>query len=147
MQSDNLTVDLRFKTAQILLALGRVKMVVGQLNLVVEAETDNAPALNTLAWILATTDDDAICNAHEAVRLAEKACKLTDHKSPSAMDTLAAALSAYGDFERAIEAAKQASDIAESVGQNKLADEIRERLKLYKQGKRFYDLKLSQEKK
>ena len=48
-----------------------------------------------------------------------------------------------GSFEMA----QKASELAGSGGREDVAAEIEERLKLYKQGSRFYDLTLSQEKK
>ena len=147
LEADAVTVDLRLKIAQALLTLRRLKPVIEQLRLVLAAEPDKTPALNALAWILATTEDAEVADAEEAVRLAEKACELTDYKAPSVIDTLGAAYAASGDFERAVEMAEKASALAESGGRKDLAGEIRERLELYRQGNRFYDLTLSQEKK
>ena len=137
LETDTLTVDLRLNIAQALLKMGRVKTVVQQLRLVLEAEPDKAPALNALAWILATAEDSEIADAQEAVKLAEKACKLTDYKAPSLIDTLGAALASSGDFERAVEMAEKASKFAEAGGRKDSADEIRQRMELYRQGKRF----------
>jgi arylsulfatase A-like enzyme/Flp pilus assembly protein TadD len=147
LEDDALTVNLRLNIAQAMLSLRRLKPVVEQLRLVLAAEPDKEPALNALAWILATAEDPAFADAEEAIRLAERACELTNYKAPSVIDTLGAALAASGDFERAVEMAEKASTLAESGGRKDLAAEIKERLQLYKQGKRFYDLTLSQEKK
>jgi arylsulfatase A-like enzyme/Flp pilus assembly protein TadD len=147
LQADTLTVDLRLNIAQALLALRRLKPVVEQLRLVLAAEPDKESALNALAWILATAEDAAFADAEEAVSLAKRACELTDYKAPSVIDTLGAALAASGDFERAVEMAEKASTLAEAGGRKDLAAEIRERLILYRQDNRFYDFKLSQEKK
>ncbi len=65
------------------------------------------------------------------VRLAEKACKLTNREDPRALNVLAAAYAEIGRFKKAIETAEQAADLAATSGNEVQAADIRERLKLY----------------
>ncbi|MCI5166753.1 MAG: rhomboid family intramembrane serine protease [Candidatus Electrothrix sp. GM3_4] len=55
------------------------------------ADQDHLPAMNTLAWILATDPDPAIRNADEAVKMAFRACEKDGWKSSRYLNTLAIA--------------------------------------------------------
>ena len=61
------------------------------------AYRSHVPAMNALAWILATDRDDAFRGGPEAVKLAEKACERDNWKEAAYVDTLAAA---YAEVER-----------------------------------------------
>src|SRR5208282_5745227 len=50
------------------------------LELDTNGQTDSVIALNNLAWLLATASDPKLRNGKEAVRLAERACQLTQYK-------------------------------------------------------------------
>jgi tetratricopeptide (TPR) repeat protein len=67
-----------------------------------EMDPQFAPAYNNLAWLLATADEAAFRNGQEAVRLALKACELSNWKNPGYFDTLAAAYARAGDFDKAV---------------------------------------------
>jgi len=100
-------------------------------------QPDRLDALNNLAWLLATHSGLDTPEVGGAVRLAERACQLTDYQQPSVMDTLAAALASAGDFEHAVSIAERALALANSGGQTDLADQISQRLALY-QARRPY---------
>ena len=87
--------------------------------------------------VLATYPDPCVRDPEEAVRLAERAAGQTGYQQPTILDTLAAAYAASGDFETAVKAAEKALALAENVGAQELAAEIRERLRLYRQGQPF----------
>ena len=48
-----------------------------------QLNTNSAIVLNRLAWLRATAADPRLRNGEEAVRLAERACRLTNTKRPS----------------------------------------------------------------
>lgn len=54
------------------------------------------------AWLLATSSDDSIRDGQEAVRLATKACELSEYKDIQDLQTLAAAFAENKQFDRAI---------------------------------------------
>jgi tetratricopeptide (TPR) repeat protein len=83
---------------------------------------DLVPALDGLAWILATDPDPARRDAEQAVALAERACELTDREHPAPLATLAAALAERGDFEAALAMAADAEARARALGRIPLAD-------------------------
>ncbi|MHC4459051.1 MAG: tetratricopeptide repeat protein, partial [Planctomycetota bacterium] len=71
-------------------------------------------------------------NPEEAVRLAKKACELTDYQQPVMLDTLGVAYAAAGRFQEAVAVAEKAINIAKTTDKNNLAEQIQERLQLYK---------------
>ena len=94
-------------------------------------------AANNLAWLLATAADPALRDPQEAIRLVE-----ADAQGAEAawlLDTLAAAYAADGRFEEAIRTADRAARIATEQQLTASAEEIRERLSLYRQHKAYLD--------
>ena len=71
---------------------------------------DAAGIMNNLGWILATSPDDTTRNGTEAVRLAERACSVTQYKQPMFVGTLAAAYAEAGRFPDAVTMAQKACD-------------------------------------
>lgn len=100
----------------------------------------NSKMLNNLAWPLATANDPKLRDGAEALRLAAKACKLTNYKDPSILDTLAAAYSETGQFAQAVKNAQKAIEIAQATGDKKLAENIQRRLELYKANRPCHEL-------
>jgi tetratricopeptide (TPR) repeat protein len=77
---------------------------------------DSPRMLDELAWLLATYPDSNARDGAEAVRLAERACKLTDRRFAALLATLAAAYYAEaGDFSRAIASGDEALSEARSL--------------------------------
>lgn len=65
-------------------------------------QPDAIVAKNNLAWLLAATNDAALRDPAEALRLAEAAAAATQHGDAGVLDTLAVALAANGRFEAAV---------------------------------------------
>ena len=105
----------------------------------VDLEPDWAEACNNLAWVLATIEDEKLLNPAEAVRLAERACELTDYKQPGMLDTLGVAYAAAGRFAEAVKTAKKGIELARDAKDEKIAEDIRSRLELYKMNKPYRD--------
>jgi tetratricopeptide (TPR) repeat protein len=97
-----------------------------------EQNPDSVIVLNSLAWILATAEDSRFQNPTDAVKYAEKACKLINYNDAAYLDTLAAACASAGIFDQAVQTAEKAFKLAEVNEQEKLANEIQEHLKVYK---------------
>ena len=114
-----------------LLEEGRLEPAIENYNEALRIKPNYAAAINNLAWILATTEDTRFRNPADAVKLAQRACVLTNYKDPQSLDTLAAAYAAAGRFEEAIETAEKAMELAVSAGRKDLATEIQDRLRLY----------------
>jgi len=85
-------------------------------------QANQMETLNSLAWMLATHPRAEIRRGAEAVQLARRACGLARGGEPVLLGTLAAALAETGDFDKAVEAATQAHDLALAQGRKPLAD-------------------------
>ena len=97
-----------------------------------EIDPDRVGALLDLAWIIATASNVELRVPAEAVRLAERAVRLTNSTNATALDTLAAAYAAAGQTARAIETAENAIKVATDRGERELAVAIRTRLDRYR---------------
>jgi Flp pilus assembly protein TadD len=93
------------------------------------------PALNNAAWIRATAADASLRDGEEAVRLAERLCRLS--ATPFDLDTLAAAYAEAGRFAEAVATAEKALGAAAAAGNETLATKIGRRLELYRRGEAF----------
>ena len=96
-------------------------------------------ALNNLAWIRATSPDPTLRDAAEAVRLAERSCSRSKNPDSGQLDTLAAAYAAAGDFDRAVETAERAAQLAESANNKVLAAQIREHVDLFRRHRQLQE--------
>jgi tetratricopeptide (TPR) repeat protein len=101
---------------QILLSLAREPDGLQRLRDIAANSPDSPRMLDELAWLLATYPDSKSRDGTEAVRLAERACVLTDRRIPALLDTLAAAYAEAGNFESAISVAEEALNRAHSSG-------------------------------
>lgn len=98
-----------------------------------------APAMNSLAWDLATMPSASLRNGPRAVELAEKALA-SDADEPGFLDTAGAAYAEAGRFadaaraqEKAIEILRRADGIPDSV-----VKDFESRLQLYKNNRPFH---------
>jgi Zn-dependent protease with chaperone function len=116
-------------------ALGLQQSAVQDLDSALASGSRDPQVYNTLAWILATSPQDALRNAARAKELALTACELTRYQEPNLLDTLAAAHAEAGEFAHALELQKKA---LESPGLDpRFAREARERLALYESGRPY----------
>jgi len=98
-------------------------------------EAGNDRARNGLAWALATHPIKSSRDGAEATRHAELACRNTRWGNPIFMRTLAASHAENGDFKAAVDICKKALKIAQTSGNKKFINEIRNTLILYEQVK------------
>jgi tetratricopeptide (TPR) repeat protein len=80
---------------------------------------------------MSTGPDDSLRNNEIAVVLATKANQLSKENNPVFIRTLAAAYAQAGQFEKAIEIARRASEQANAQGVRDLALQIQEDVDLY----------------
>lgn len=98
---------------------------------------DNVSALVGLAVVLAAAPSAADRSPSDALASAERAVALTSRREPSALDALATAHAARGDFLAAQSIAVEAMRVADSLGMQALWIDIRDRLRLYEQAQPF----------
>jgi tetratricopeptide (TPR) repeat protein len=127
--------------------LGTAYRLLGQLDKAVlhweealRLKPDYVSVLNKLAWLFATCENPNYRDAGRAVELAERGCKLTAYKEPKLLDTLAAAYAEAGKFDEAVRMAESAAELAKLSGQEQLAADIDNRLKLYRQKQVYHEV-------
>jgi tetratricopeptide (TPR) repeat protein len=99
----------------------------------IEANPNYWQPLAGLAWLLAAAPDDRLRNGEKSVKLATKACELTQFEHAGTVATLAAAQAAAGEFGIAIDLSKEAIELDdEGSAQAKLFER---RLKNYREGR------------
>jgi tetratricopeptide (TPR) repeat protein len=99
-----------------LIALGRPADGLSRWRRALQIEPDWPAALNALARVLATAPQPELRDGAEAVRLAEKACRLAENRDADLMETLAAAYAESGRQAEAASAAKRAAELHRSAG-------------------------------
>ncbi|MDR3458802.1 MAG: tetratricopeptide repeat protein [Verrucomicrobiae bacterium] len=100
---------------------------------------DQTEPMNNLAWLLATSSENALRDGVEAVRLAERACHLTEFKETRALSTLAAAYAEAGRFTEAISTAEMAVKMQMANGEYNMAALNNQLLPLYRSGLPYHE--------
>jgi tetratricopeptide (TPR) repeat protein len=101
---------------QIVLSLAKAPDGLQRLRDIATNAPDSPRMLDELAWLLATYPDSNSRDGTEAVRVAERACALTDRRVPAFLATLAAAYAETGAFSRGIAAGEEALRRAQAIG-------------------------------
>jgi tetratricopeptide (TPR) repeat protein len=127
--------------AMVLLQQGKHAEAVAEYKRAIELEPELPPALNDLAWILATDADPALRDGQQAVIMAERACQTSLVPDPQLIGTLAAAYAEAGRFPDAIAAAERAKDLATKQGNLALAQRNEELLQYYRRGEAYHEPK------
>jgi tetratricopeptide (TPR) repeat protein len=124
---------------QALAQRGKINEAITHFEETMRLEPGWAEPIKDLAWLLAASKETTIHNPEKAIRLAQRACELTNYKRPEFLDTLGAAYAAAGDFSKAIETAEKALELCRSSEQNMLKEKIENRLVLYRAGKSYIE--------
>ncbi|MHC4982688.1 MAG: tetratricopeptide repeat protein [Planctomycetota bacterium] len=131
---------LHFELASALVKGGRLERSVEHLRLSLRLKSDHVAAVKSLAWLLATRPQLPGRDSAEALRFAERACRLTGRRDAGCLEVLSAAYAAAGRFELAQAAAQEAINVARPAEREEAARRIGERLKLYKAGKACHEM-------
>jgi tetratricopeptide (TPR) repeat protein len=102
---------------------------------VLRIRPESAGAYNDIAWLRATAMDPKFRDARQAVESAKKACRLSEWKRASHLDTLAAAYAEAGDFDQAVRWEEKALTFSANSGS--AGEKMRERLARYRQKKPY----------
>ena len=124
---------------QVLAQRGKINEAITHFEEVLRLKPNWVKPMNDLAWFLAASQKTTAHNPDKALRLAQRACELTNYSKPELLDTLAVAYAAAGSFSKAIETAEKALELCRSPKQKTLKDEIENRLVLYKAGKPYIE--------
>jgi Flp pilus assembly protein TadD len=87
---------------------------------------------NNIAWVLATSRDERVRDPKRAMELAERVSQATGQREPSALDTLAVAYAANGQFDDAVATAEKAIARCRELRLDELARTIATRLDGYR---------------
>jgi len=123
----------------LLLAEGKRAEAIAEYKQAIELEPELPPALNDLAWILATAPEADLRDGNEAVNMAERACQASLSPNPQFIGTLAAAYAEAGRFLEAISAAERARELAGKQGREDLVRRNEELLQVYRSGKAYHE--------
>jgi protein O-mannosyl-transferase len=118
---------------------GKARQAMNEYELALKNDPDLALAANNLAWMKATSSDDSLRSGARAVQLAELANQLSGGEDPLILHTLAAAYAEDRQFEKAVEVAQHALDIAETQGIGSLAESLRSKLSLFRAGTPYHE--------
>ena len=104
---------------------------------VLQARPDSVPAQTQLAWLLSTSSNTSPGDRRAALATAEQLVTRTSGQDASALDVLAAALAANGQFDRAVETAERTLAVLGTGGDPRALSAARDRLALYRLGKAY----------
>ena len=104
-----------------------------------EERPDDVPLLNNVAWLAATDRGTPVELRAAALEWARRAVRLTDGDHAAALDTLAAALAANGDFAAAVDEAEKARAAALRAGDTALARAIARRAAEYRSDRAWHE--------
>lgn len=128
LRLDPLNAEAHYNVGSVLRSRGDLREAIAQFRQALQLRDDWVPAVASLAWLLATAPDAALRDANQAVRFAEQSADLTGRQDASALDVLAAAYAAAGQFDRAVATAEAALRLKPDAA---LAAAIRRRQELY----------------
>jgi len=112
--------------------LGRGREAIEVYRRTLQIEPQEWRAALGLAWLLASDPDSALHNPAEAITWATQAVAWTSARNHVALDALAYAHAADGDFSAAIQTAEQAIDIARQAGEEIQVQQLHARLKAFR---------------
>ncbi len=118
--------------ARLLSGQNRIDEVIIHYDHAVRLRPDWAEPQARLAWILATSANDARRDATRALELARSAVKLTGERDPLILDVLAAAYAEAGRFDDAVATAQRAIELARAAGRDKWIETMRRHLEHYR---------------
>ena len=113
-----------------LLRKGEIGSAIEQYKKALEIAPRSVPALNNLAWILATYSDPAFRDGTKALELAQRANEFSGRNNPIILRTLAAAHANVGQFSTAVEVGQLALSLTDR--QSPLASALQRELAGYK---------------
>jgi Flp pilus assembly protein TadD len=132
-------IETRIQLAALLQQTGQFHDAAAEYRQALASQPDQIEALSNLAWLLATSSDQAARDGSEAVRLAERACKLTGFNQTQPVGVLAAAYAEAGRFSDAVSAAEKALELATKTGDTQSAATNRRLLGLYRAGRAYHE--------
>jgi protein O-mannosyl-transferase len=132
-------VEVHLQLATLLYETGQFREALAEYRQVLGMQPDSQEGLSNQAWLLAACSDPTVRDGREAVRLAGRACRLTDFKQAQMVGVLAAAYAEAGRFTDAVATAQQAIEVATAAGDTNFVATIRRLLALYRTGRPYHE--------
>jgi tetratricopeptide (TPR) repeat protein len=139
LRSDATDPSTHYQLGSILSQQGRTREALQHYEAALRLNPDSLEVLNNVAWIRATSGTAEFRNGKEAVRLAERACELTQNQQAFLLGTLAAGYAEAGQFPDAVATATKARDLALAANQKELAAKNQELLQLYQAHQPYHE--------
>jgi tetratricopeptide (TPR) repeat protein len=130
--------------ADTLLSIGKHAEAIADFEILLKQEPEDDGILNNFAWVLATSPDDKLRDGARAIKLATKACEVTEYKKAHILSTLAAAYAETGDFETAAKWSGKAVELG--VKEKEVDDQLKKELESYQQKKPWRERQTIEEK-
>lgn len=89
-----------------------------------ELNDEDVLALNNLAWLLATSPEENVRDGKRALKIAEHAASLTEHRQAFILSTLAAAHAECGNFDQAKHWCRKAVELSDEELRPQIAKEL-----------------------
>ncbi len=131
--------EARYNRANVLVLQGRLNEALDQFREILRLMPNWSEPMNNIAWLMAAHPEIKNRDVNEAVRLARRACEITNYSSPFQLGTLAAAYASAGRFSDAVDTAHKALNLADTTGQPQFKDALRYHLTFYTQGKPYIE--------
>ena len=131
--------DAHYRIGLVLGRQGKVAPAIDHYRKALELDPASRSAQYALAWLLATTSEARLRNGKEALELAQRLARSSAGSSPQILDLLAAAYAESGEFDRAIETARDALNLVATQDSRLLVRGIEDRLRLYRAHQPYYE--------
>ncbi|MHC4878583.1 MAG: tetratricopeptide repeat protein [Planctomycetota bacterium] len=136
--------EARYNLAEALIALGEDAAAVPHLEQCLAAHPRFERPARRLAWIHATSADEALLDGERALQILADHCRVDDSVSPFMWDTYAATLARVARYEEAAAAARLALKFASETKREELHGEIEDRLANYAGGRSWQQTRKGQ---
>ena len=120
-----------YNLANVLLAKGETREAIAHFQKAIQEQPDFLEALANLAWVYASTSEHGLRNGPKAIELAEKANRVAGEPTAVNLRILAGAYAENGQFDKAIETAQHALQLAQRHDQAAVVQWLRREITLY----------------
>lgn len=134
LAADSKNLDAKVGLGMAYTRLGQMEAAVTFYKKVLAESPQHLPAINNLAWLLATSKQDSLRNGAQAVALAEYSLQLPGGSKVHLWHTLAAAYAETGQYDKGAQVALHAATTANAQGNAGLAQQILNERKAYLAG-------------
>jgi hypothetical protein len=102
-------------------------------------DTNHVDLINNLAWAFATNPDPKLRNGKCAIRLATRACEMTDYQTTIFVGNLAVAYAEDSQFDKAVATSELACSLASGSGQTDLLKRNQDLLAMFRSHQPYHE--------